>query len=404
MPTNNADDLLNLLQAIVLRIPQRAGTKYHRDILAKLNEWRAAENDHSAATFTNTWEGLKEKLLSTPQFFYFIFRKLAENESGLLDLIKRQHFERGIVNDPPFYQTDLGWVEVQADDGNPRSMLSQVLYFLANTDYKKGTPYEFFSIYFTFIDLMHSHFIRPEIKPVQEAIYELLFLQALNWPKAYCAGNAYQGSDRLGIAGGKPNEVRMQQYEIDSLLDHTQNVLDIGSNMGFMSLYLAERCKRVDALEYNPYLSQIGQTAASALAIENASFRCGDFFLFRPRDKYDVVLSLANHATIDNRLSVSFEDYIQKIYSLLHDGGYFFFESHNVFGPGKGGAGDDGDLDAKFDIAARYFDVLKYRMTASYIPDHDVDKLFVVMKKKSRIEPQAKRTITRADAIRKYHY
>ena len=283
-------------------------------------------------------------------------------------------------------------------------MVSQILYYLANEDFKKGKPYEFFSIYFTFIDLLHSHLVCPDIKPVQEAIYELLYLQALNWPKAYCAGNAYQGSSRLGISGGKPNEVRMKLYDVDSMLDSTQSVLDIGSNMGFMSLYFAERCKRVDALEYNPYLCQIGQRAAKALSINNVSFVCDDFLLFRPTAPYDVILSLANHATIDHKLSISFEDYIRKIYSMLNSGGYFFFESHNVFGPGQGGPGDDGDLDAKFDIAEQYFDVVKHRMTSTYIPEQDVDKLFVVMKKKSTIDPHAKRTLTRAEAVKKYHY
>lgn len=404
MPTINSDGLLDVLQTIVLRIPQRANTKYHTDILAKLNAWRVAENDRSADAFTNTWNELKETLLSTPQYFYFVFRNLAENESGLLDLIKRQYFERGVSNTNACYETDLRWIATQADDDNPGSMVSQILNVLANEDYNKGKIYGFFSMYFTFIDLLHSHFVCPEVKPVQAAIYELLYLQSLNWTKAYCEGNAYQGSGRLGISGGKPNEVRMQQYEIDSLLDHSQSVLDIGSNMGFMSLYLAERCKRVDALEYNPYLCQIGQTAANALSIDNVSFLCGDFLVFRPTRPYDIVVSLASHATIDDRMRIRFEDYIRKIYSIMSPGGYFFFESHNVFGPGKGGPGDDGDLDAKFDVAEQYFDVLKYRMTKTYIPDQDIDKLFVVMKRKNRVDPQAKRTITRSDAVRKYQY
>ena len=404
MPTMKDDGLLDVLQAIVVRIPQRANTEYHADILAKLNAWRVAENDRSAAAFVDTWNELKSTLLSTPQFFYFIFRNLAENESGLLDLIKRQYFERGFANDNGFYQTDVGWIATQADDENPGSMMSQILNFLANEDYNKGKAYGFFSIYFTFIDLLHSHFVCPDVKPVQTAIYELLFLQSLNWSKAYCEGNAYQGSSRLGISGGKPNEIRMKQYEIDSLLDKSQSVLDIGSNMGFMALYLAERCKRVDALEYNPYLCQIGQTAADALAIDNVSFLCGDFFVFRPRRTYDVVVSLASHSTLDDRMRMRFEDYIRKVYSILPPGGYFLFESHNVFGPGKGLPADDGDLDAKFDVAEQYFDVVKHRMTKSYIPDQDVDKLFIVMKRKNRVDPQAKRTITRELAIKKYHY
>jgi len=398
MPTNT-DELLRLLETIVLRLPQRKQTDYHQAILAQLHAWRAGTSDLSAA-----WSELKDTLLSTPQYFFFIFRDLAQNEEGLLDLVKRQYFERGVSDTHQFYQTDLGWIDLQGDDSQSTSMMSQILQYLAYSDYKKGTVYEYFSIYFTFIDLMYSHFVRPEVKPVQAAIYEILYLQAVNWPKAYCAGNAYQGLCQLGVSGGKPTELRMAHYDVDGILNDKQRVLDIGSNSGFMSLYFAQRCKHVDALEYNPYLCQIGHTAAAALSISNVSYLCSDYFVFRPRAPYDVVVSCANHATIDNRLSMSFEDYIRKIYAMLHDGGYFLFESHNVFGPGKGGPGDDGDLDAKFDIAERYFEVIKHRMVAAFFPDHDVDKLFVVMKKRDRIDPNARRTLQRSDAIRRYQY
>lgn len=400
--TNADDGLLNQLQTIVVRFPQRAKTDFHTDILSKLREWRAAENGQ-ASQFAETWNALKERLLCTPQYFYFVFRHVAENEPGMLDLIKRQYFERSNAELSTFYNTDISWIAKQSDDADPGSMVSQVLQFLAHEDYRKGKTYEYLSIYFTFLDLMHSHFVQPDTKPTQDAIYELLFLQSLNWPKAYCAGTAYQGSRRFSIGGGKPNEVRMQQYEIDSLLNSTQSVLDIGSNMGFMSLYFAERCKRVDALEYNPYLCQIGQLAANTLSIDNVSFLCGDFFVFRPAHTYDIVLSFASHATIDKRMLISFEDYIRKIYALLNPGGYLLFESHNIFGPGKGGPGDDGDMDAKFDIAAAYFEVIKYKMTWNPIPN-DIDKLFVLMKKRDSVDYNAKRTFTRVEAIKKYHY
>jgi SAM-dependent methyltransferase len=398
----NADDLLNQLQTIVVRFPQRAKTDYHADILAKLREWRAANNGH-ASHFVETWNALKEKLLCTPQYFYFVFRNVAENESGMLDLIKRQYFERSAAEITSFYNTDTSWIAKQANDADPESMVSQVLQYLAQEDYKKGKIYEYLSIYFTFLDLMHSHFVQPETKPTQDAIYDLLFLQSLNWPKAYCAGTAYQGTRRLSIGGGKPNEVRMKAYEIDSLLDKNHRVLDIGSNMGFMSLYFAERCKHVDALEYNPYLCQIGQLAANTLSIDNVSFLCGDFFVFKPEHTYDIVLSFASHATIDKRMLISFEDYIRKIYALLNPGGYLLFESHNAFGPGRGGPGDDGDLDAKFDIAAPYFEVIKHKMTWNPIPN-DIDKLFILMKKRDSVDYDAKRTFKLAEAIKKYEY
>src|SRR6185312_320873 len=73
MPTTNDDDLIDTLQTIVLRLPVRAKTRFHTDIFSKLTAWRAAEGDHAATSFTNTWSALKQKLLSTPHYFYFIF-------------------------------------------------------------------------------------------------------------------------------------------------------------------------------------------------------------------------------------------------------------------------------------------------------------------------------------------
>jgi hypothetical protein len=43
-------------------------------------------------------------------------------------------------------------------------------------------------------------------------------------------------------------------------------------------------------------------------------------------------------------------------------------------------------------------------MTATYIPDHDVDKLFVVMQKKSSVAAHVTRTFTRSEAVKKYQY
>lgn len=392
------------LKTIVQRIPERADTRYHADILAKLQEWELAANEPPAADFANAWRAVKETGLTAPQFFYFLFRNLAGRAPELLEAVRRQWFEADIAGREPFYGPDRDWVAIQSDDGNPDSFFAQLVDYLALEDFKHGRHFEYYSIYLPFVDLLYSHFVRPELKAVQADIYQLLFLQSLNWPNAYCNGSAYQGSSRVGVGGIKPNEARMALYDIDGLLHDRQKVLDIGSNMGLMALHLAQRCGHVDAVEYNPYLCQIGRRAADALSIRNVSFVCNDFLLYAPQNRYDVVVSLANHATIDQRLSATFKDYIQKIYSLMNAGGYLFFESHNVFGPGKGGPGDDGDLDLKLDLAAPFFDIVKYRMVPAFVSHHDVDKLFVVMKRRPAVDGAARRVLSRSDAIKRYHY
>jgi hypothetical protein len=74
-----------------------------------------------------------------------------------------------------------------------------------------------------------------------------------------------------------------------------------------------------------------------------------------------------------------------------------------VFGPGNGAAGDDGDLDAKFDIVERYFHIAAYRMTRSYVPFDDIDKLFVVLRKRP-YSPTAARRFSLQQAVRCYEF
>lgn len=104
-----------------------------------------------------------------------------------------------------------------------------------------------------------------------------------------------------------------------------------------------------------------------------------------PTRRYDVVLSFANHCTIDGNLAVEFESFVAKLWCLTKDDGWLLFESHNVFGLGTGAAGDDGDLDHKFDIMERYFEFQDSKMTKKFVPSQDVDKLFVVLRRRSQV-------------------
>jgi hypothetical protein len=104
-------------------------------------------------------------------------------------------------------------------------------------------------------------------------------------------------------------------------------------------------------------------------------------------------------------MTMPFIDYIAKIHALLRPGGTLLFESHNVFGPGTGGPGDDGDLDAKFDIAERFFEVVRHKMTRSFVPGGlDVDKLFVVLRRRDEIDEGTVRTFDLATARRSFSY
>jgi hypothetical protein len=54
------------------------------------------------------------------------------------------------------------------------------------------------------------------------------------------------------------------------------------------------------------------------------------------------------------------------------------------------------------DIAARYFEVIEYRMTRTFVPVHDIDKLFVALRRRNQMDPSASRSFDLATALTRY--
>lgn len=239
---------------------------------------------------------------------------------------------------------------------------------------------------------------------IQRRLYGHLRDQAREWPKEklYTHGYFYQGLEELGITGGKPTGFRFRQYDVDRIL-RGADVLDIGSNCGFVAAYCARLAKHVTAVEFNPYLNRIARDTAKHLGLRNMEVVDGDFATWDTDRQYDVVLSLSNHHTIDGNLHMGFEAYMAKISRMLRPDGYLLFESHNVFGPGKGGVGDDGDMEAKVAIMNRYFTIERYRMVHCFLEHNvdDIDKLFIVGRQSANPKSCA---FSLPEAIKRYSY
>ena len=212
----------------------------------------------------------------------------------------------------------------------------------------------------------------------------------------YCAGYYYQGYQRIGIHGIKPTEPRMQNYEIDTYLSKEKTVLDIGSNSGWVACYLSDYSKNVDGIELNPYLVKMGLATIDFLNVKNVNFIVADFIKYDFQKKYDVVVSLSNHFTIDGNLNIGFESYLSKIFDTLNEEGILLFESHDI-------NGDDKDMDIKFEIASKYFTLLNYKMVKAFFPQ-DLDKLFAVFKKRDVAGEPIKTDFILVNAKKKYNY
>jgi len=135
----------------------------------------------------------------------------------------------------------------------------------------------------------------------------------------------YQAWERLGIEGQRPVTMRYGIYGLDKIIGPESTVLDLGSNVGFMSLKCAERAKEVHGVERYSYWVEIAELAAKVLGIENAHFHVGDALAFEAPCEFDVMLSLSFHHWCPE----IFAKYVEVVFKgMLKVGGHLLFESH----------------------------------------------------------------------------
>ncbi len=186
----------------------------------------------------------------------------------------------------------------------------------------------------------------------------------------------YQGLDKINIKGSRSTEKRFNEYNIGSLFSKNKNVLDIGSNCGFVSLYTSEFVKSVTGVEINPFLVKISNDTKEFLNIQNVKFVCSTFEEYNTEEKFDIVYSFANDSTIDDNTTFNFEEYVQKILFLLSSDGLLIFESQalDVLVPNK--------FQSKLEILEKYFIISEKRKVSSEYPTNVPERIFLVLEKK----------------------
>ena len=202
--------------------------------------------------------------------------------------------------------------------------------------------------------------------------------QSKKWPHFIYSKEQgfYQGFDKIGIVGSRSTEKRFNEYNIENLFSKNKNVLDIGSNCGFVSLYTSEFVKNVIGVEINPFLVKISNDTKAFLGIKNVNFICSKFEEYKTDKKFDIVYSFANDSTIDSNTTFNFEEYIQKILFLLSSGGLLIFESQalDVLVPSK--------FQSKLEILEKYFIISEKRKVSSEYPTNVPERIFLVLEKK----------------------
>lgn len=169
----------------------------------------------------------------------------------------------------------------------------------------------------------------PGLKSLRKKLMGHLRRQRKNWHLyQYGFGYFYQGWDRVGITGARATEIRFNQYKLDSILKPYMQVLDIGANACMLTCAIAEKVAHVDALEFNPYQLAVGKDIAEYLNIKNISFIQADFQNYETNKTYDVILSCANHQTVDGNMAPDLLEYFEKLHNMLNENGILLFETH----------------------------------------------------------------------------
>src|SRR5262249_36904768 len=267
------------------------------------------ERNDDLASFHGIWSVLANDILTSPQWLDLLFPELTVTDPTLASGARASRYRKLVPNET---QASAPFGSINSSTPSI-GLIDDLLHDLVTGDPAQGLLVLFLSRFYFFRDLLYGYFVDTSLKPIQCAIFHQCHLQRHNWRQPYAADYPYQGLERLGISGIKPTEERLARYDIAEYLQRSDALLDIGSNNGLWALRLAPTVGHVDALEFNPYLVAIANTAKEYLKATNVSFLLGDFVDFDAHKTYDAVCSLANHCTIDGNLSIGFEEYIAKV-------------------------------------------------------------------------------------------
>lgn len=165
----------------------------------------------------------------------------------------------------------------------------------------------------------------PSISISEHLFATKIWIAFLRETQQFGGYRLYQTFPPLNLPGLRDTSMRLEKYKFSDYVDPGAKILDIGSNMGFISNYLALNGHDVQGVELNPRLVKIACEIKERLNIESSNFASGSFSDWTSEKKYDVILALAVHKWI----GLPMPEFAQRVHDLLIDGGVLFFESNN---------------------------------------------------------------------------
>lgn len=168
----------------------------------------------------------------------------------------------------------------------------------------------------------------PELLSLHHSLNKCLWDGIKCWNNYdYGEGYFYQSFEKINIRGFRNTEARVNSMELPKLLSG-KRVLEIGCNTGFLTLSVTEYCSSITGFDPAPHLVEIAKNTAQYLNVKNAKFEVSSFENFSTDERFEVIISFANHSTYDGNTEQSLISYFDRCASLMVPEGLFLFESH----------------------------------------------------------------------------
>jgi len=139
-------------------------------------------------------------------------------------------------------------------------------------------------------------------------------------------GDFYQSLDNVNINGQRPTSERFKIYNLEKHLRSDFELLDIGSNCGFLTIKMSDYVRNATGIEIGESLVHVGRLAQAYLQKTNVEFVNANFNDLKLDKKFDFICSFAVHYW----LGADIEQYALKLKALLKPEGMVLFESQDI--------------------------------------------------------------------------
>jgi SAM-dependent methyltransferase len=137
----------------------------------------------------------------------------------------------------------------------------------------------------------------------------------------------YQSFPALSLSGQRDTIQRIKDYKVINFINKQDNILNIGSNCGFLDIHISKLCNSIVGIEPIEKLTVMQAVIVDELRIDNIKIINSSFPVKSlEKERFEVIFSLAIHHWIKKPLA----EYLDDIIKVLKPKGKILIESHRL--------------------------------------------------------------------------